>query len=331
MMNRMSYAGIVWPNRVRDLREERRHPDTVQADQTDPTLCGQRWRLVDLAKKAGLTTGYLTRVERGLQRPSADAAKRIAEALGLEDPSELEAGDVELAPIGVAQVLGAHLRMLRSEAKLSMASFAHKMSAKVDQRLADKTSRPSIRKAGVSESFVRNLEAGFRIMEAGDVYTQVALEVLGVGSFEDFYTGAAKGYGQGLLDDVLASLHPGAERPPFTSLFAGGAERPAATAISPAPVSATDGPFTSKSSAPPAVAGHMTETQVAIRIESTDGDLPIGAWAIVELGAHTANGWHAAPDGRLLRVQNGHVGSRPISTLGRDLLDGGAVRLIVLP
>lgn len=67
--------------------------------------------LRQLADQAGVSNPYLSQIERGLRRPSAEVLQQIAKALrisaeqlyvraGILDPSEGEAGSVELAVLG---------------------------------------------------------------------------------------------------------------------------------------------------------------------------------------------------------------------------------------
>lgn len=64
--------------------------------------------LRQLADRAGVSNPYLSQIERGLRRPSADVLQQIAKGLrisaeqlylraGILDPDESEAGSVELA------------------------------------------------------------------------------------------------------------------------------------------------------------------------------------------------------------------------------------------
>ena len=67
-----------------------------------------RLSLRQLAEQAGVSNPYLSQIERGLRRPSADVLQQIARALrisaeqlyvraGILDPDEEAAGSVELA------------------------------------------------------------------------------------------------------------------------------------------------------------------------------------------------------------------------------------------
>jgi transcriptional regulator with XRE-family HTH domain len=67
--------------------------------------------LRQLADQAGVSNPYLSQIERGLRRPSAEVLQQIAKALrisaeqlyvraGILDPSEGAAGSVELAVLG---------------------------------------------------------------------------------------------------------------------------------------------------------------------------------------------------------------------------------------
>jgi transcriptional regulator with XRE-family HTH domain len=67
-----------------------------------------RLSLRQLAEQAGVSNPYLSQIERGLRRPSADVLQQIAKALrisaeqlyvraGILDPDEDGAGSVELA------------------------------------------------------------------------------------------------------------------------------------------------------------------------------------------------------------------------------------------
>jgi transcriptional regulator with XRE-family HTH domain len=70
-----------------------------------------RLSLRQLAEQAGVSNPYLSQIERGLRRPSADVLQQIARALrisaeqlyvraGILDPDEDAAGSVELAILG---------------------------------------------------------------------------------------------------------------------------------------------------------------------------------------------------------------------------------------
>jgi transcriptional regulator with XRE-family HTH domain len=54
----------------------------------------RRWRLEDLAEASGLSTSMLSRYERGLSMPPADALRDIARALGTS-PDYLLAFEVD--------------------------------------------------------------------------------------------------------------------------------------------------------------------------------------------------------------------------------------------
>jgi len=67
-----------------------------------------RLSLRQLAEQAGVSNPYLSQIERGLRKPSAEVLQQIAKALrisaeqlyvraGILDPSDSEAGSVELA------------------------------------------------------------------------------------------------------------------------------------------------------------------------------------------------------------------------------------------
>ena len=67
--------------------------------------------LRQLADRAGVSNPYLSQIERGLRRPSADVLQQIAKGLrisaeqlylraGILDPDESSAGSVELAVLG---------------------------------------------------------------------------------------------------------------------------------------------------------------------------------------------------------------------------------------
>jgi transcriptional regulator with XRE-family HTH domain len=71
--------------------------------------------LRQLAKLAGVSNPYLSQIERGLRRPSAEVLQQIAKALrisaeqlyiraGIVDPREGSAGSVELAILGDSQL-----------------------------------------------------------------------------------------------------------------------------------------------------------------------------------------------------------------------------------
>ena len=69
---------------------------------------GAKLSLRQLADQAGVSNPYLSQIERGLRRPSAEVLQQIAKALrisaeqlyvraGILDPADGEAGSVELA------------------------------------------------------------------------------------------------------------------------------------------------------------------------------------------------------------------------------------------
>src|SRR3954449_3082794 len=71
--------------------------------------------LRQLAEQAGVSNPYLSQIERGLRRPSAEVLQQIAKALrisaeqlyiraGIVDPREGTAGSVELAILGDSQL-----------------------------------------------------------------------------------------------------------------------------------------------------------------------------------------------------------------------------------
>ncbi len=71
--------------------------------------------LRQLADRAGVSNPYLSQIERGLRRPSADVLQQIAKGLrisaeqlylraGILDPDESEAGSVELAVLADARL-----------------------------------------------------------------------------------------------------------------------------------------------------------------------------------------------------------------------------------
>lgn len=71
--------------------------------------------LRQLAEQAGVSNPYLSQIERGLRRPSAEVLQQIAKALrisaeqlyiraGILDPNDGAAGSVELAVLADAQL-----------------------------------------------------------------------------------------------------------------------------------------------------------------------------------------------------------------------------------
>jgi transcriptional regulator with XRE-family HTH domain len=72
---------------------------------------GAQLSLRQLAEQAGVSNPYLSQIERGLRRPSAEVLQQIAKALrisaeqlyiraGILDPTDGSAGSVELAVLG---------------------------------------------------------------------------------------------------------------------------------------------------------------------------------------------------------------------------------------
>ena len=91
---RNGWAGEVGPAYRRGMGEVVRFPTTVP-DEPEPLwreLVGDRLRterldreerLVDVAERAGVSTQYLSEVERGLKDPSSEMLQAITGALGL--------------------------------------------------------------------------------------------------------------------------------------------------------------------------------------------------------------------------------------------------------
>lgn len=86
-----SHAGEATASRVRDLGA------FIREQRTSAQLS-----LRTLASRAGISNPYLSQIERGLRRPSADILQRVADALRISAESlYVQAGMLEERPVGL--------------------------------------------------------------------------------------------------------------------------------------------------------------------------------------------------------------------------------------
>lgn len=169
-------GALVWPNRLRELRESR------LSERGGPLL------LSDVASATDLSIGYLSRLERGRQGPDREKLARLAAYYGVEpDTIALSKGPTTRVGATDAQIVGAYIRHKRQAADLSIEEAA--------------------RQVGVTTSLLRMVEAGGRAVLDGDARSGAIMQLVGLPSVRALRLEAQRAHAAGVTARILHSLH----------------------------------------------------------------------------------------------------------------------------
>lgn len=175
-MNSLVLTPVIWPNRLRELRE------------AHGRARGRKLLIEEVAAAVDCSLGYLSRVEKGKSRPSEELAQALADYYQVP-VEELSTGEPPKPKIGEANILGAYVRKQRKAMGLSL------------QALTERVSKHLM--APLSESSMRNIEAGHRAFLSGDEITAAVVSVVGLTSLDELRAKAYEAVEQGRLEDIL--------------------------------------------------------------------------------------------------------------------------------
>ena len=167
---------IIWPNRLRELRKAMNSPKAKAAS------------LEEVAGALGCSYSYLSKLERGHQRPDRSMLARLAAFYSVPiDTIALSGGRVE---IDDQKIIGAYIRVLRKNERISIQALAHDL--------------------GMSASQLRLIEAGQRPFDTADDVTRRIAAFFDYASADDFLEEARSAGGSKKLLAELEDLHPNA-------------------------------------------------------------------------------------------------------------------------